>query len=153
MLNFLNFGDHLEFWQKLKKSFISKTVRVRVISSYFLTIWLSEIFGILPLKNVKFLKFRPPSSVLSEIKNVGYLKNLQRSWFCTSFDLMQKGMGWTLHMIMCVLLCYSVSFHMLQLLLTGRPISSFVCSDWENGPVDIYIASAVILRLSHKTQK
>ena len=27
-------------------------------------------------------------------------------------------------MIMCVLLCYSVSFHMLQLLLTGRPISS-----------------------------
>ena len=34
-------------------------------------------------------------------------------------------MGWTLHMIMCVLLCYPVSFHMLQLLLTGRPISSF----------------------------
>ena len=28
-------------------------------------------------------------------------------------------------MIMCVLLCYPVSFHMLQLLLTGRPISSF----------------------------
>ena len=56
-------------------------------------------------------------------------------------------------MLMCVLLCYPVSFHMLQLLLTGRPISSFVCSDWENGPVDIYIASAVILRLSHKTQK
>ena len=35
-------------------------------------------------------------------------------------------MGWTLHMIMCVLLCYPVSFHMLQLLLTGRPISSFM---------------------------
>ena len=30
-------------------------------------------------------------------------------------------------MIMCVLLCYPVSFHMLQLLLTGRPISSFDC--------------------------
>ena len=29
-------------------------------------------------------------------------------------------------MIMCVLLCYPVSFHMLQLLLTGRPISSFL---------------------------
>ena len=28
-------------------------------------------------------------------------------------------------MIMCVLLCYPVSFHMLQLLLTGHPISSF----------------------------
>ena len=27
-------------------------------------------------------------------------------------------------MIMCILLCYPVSFHMLQLLLTGRPISS-----------------------------
>ena len=27
-------------------------------------------------------------------------------------------------MIMCVLLCYPVSFRMLQLLLTGRPISS-----------------------------
>ena len=28
-------------------------------------------------------------------------------------------------MIMCVLLCCPVSFHMLQLLLTGRPISSY----------------------------
>ena len=28
-------------------------------------------------------------------------------------------------MIMCVLLCYPVSIHMLQLLSTGRPISSF----------------------------
>ena len=57
-------------------SFISKTVRDRAISNQFLTIWILEIFGILPLKNVKFLKFRPPSSILSEIKNVGYLKNL-----------------------------------------------------------------------------
>ena len=29
-------------------------------------------------------------------------------------------------MIMCVLLGYPISFHMLQLLLTGRPISRFV---------------------------
>ena len=28
-------------------------------------------------------------------------------------------------MIICVLLCYHVSFHMLQLLLTGQPISSY----------------------------
>ena len=28
------------------------------------------------LKSVKFLKFHPPSSILSEIENVGYLKNL-----------------------------------------------------------------------------
>ena len=34
-------------------------------------------------------------------------------------------MGLTLHMIMCFLLCYPVSFHMLQLLLTGHPISSY----------------------------
>ena len=38
--------------------------------------------------------------------------------FCKRF------MGWTLRMIMCVLLCYPVSIHMLQLLSTGRPISS-----------------------------
>ena len=37
-------------------------------------------------------------------------------------------MGWTLHMIMCVLLCYPVSIHMSQLLSTGRPISSFLIS-------------------------
>ena len=54
--------------------FISKTVRDRAISSSFLTIWILEIFGKLPLKNVKF---RPPSSIFSEIKNVGYLKNLK----------------------------------------------------------------------------
>ena len=34
-------------------------------------------------------------------------------------------MGWTLHMIMCVLLCYPVSIHMSHLLSTGHPISSF----------------------------
>ena len=39
--------------------------------------------------------------------------------FCKGF------MGWTLYMIMCVLLCYPVSIHMSQLLSTGRPISSF----------------------------
>ena len=54
-------------------SFISKTVTDRAISNKFLTIWILEIFGILPLKNIKF---RPPSSILSEIENVGYLKNL-----------------------------------------------------------------------------
>ena len=53
--------------------FISKNVRDRAISSKFLTIWILEVFGILPLKN---FKFRPPSSILSEIENVGYLKNL-----------------------------------------------------------------------------
>ena len=38
-------------------------------------------------------------------------------------------------MIMCVLLCYPISIHMLQLLSTGRPISSFLMwSDLTLGP-------------------
>ena len=40
------------------------------------------------------------------------------------YNFCKKFMGWTLHMIMCVLLCYPVSIYMLQLLSTGRPISS-----------------------------
>ena len=40
------------------------------------------------------------------------------------YNFGKRFMGWTLHMIMCVLLCYPVSIHMLQLLSTGRPISS-----------------------------
>ena len=41
------------------------------------------------------------------------------------YNFGKRFMGWTLHMIMCVLLCYPVSFHISQLLSTGRPISSF----------------------------
>ena len=40
------------------------------------------------------------------------------------YNFGKRFMGWTLHMIMCVLLCYPVSIHMLQLLSTGHPISS-----------------------------
>ena len=40
------------------------------------------------------------------------------------YNFGKRFMGWILHMIMCVLLCYPVSIHMLQLLSTGRPISS-----------------------------
>ena len=42
------------------------------------------------------------------------------------YNFAKRFMGWTLHMIMCVLLCYPVSIHMLQLLSTGRPISSYL---------------------------
>ena len=44
-------------------------------------------------------------------------------------------------MIMCVLLCYPVSFHMLQLLSTGRPISSLflLCVHVEKIPVITYL--------------
>ena len=41
------------------------------------------------------------------------------------YNFGKRFMGWTLHMIMCVLLCYPVSIHMSQLLSTGRPISSY----------------------------
>ena len=41
------------------------------------------------------------------------------------YNFCKRFMGWTLHMIMCVLLCYPVSIHMSQLLSTGRPISSY----------------------------
>ena len=40
------------------------------------------------------------------------------------YNFGKRFMGWTLHMIMCVLLCYPVSIYMSQLLSTGRPISS-----------------------------
>ena len=40
------------------------------------------------------------------------------------YNYCKRFMGWTLHMIMCALLCYPVSIHMSQLLLTGCPISS-----------------------------
>ena len=42
------------------------------------------------------------------------------------YNFGKRFMGLTLHMIMCVLLCYPVSIHMSQLLSTGRPISSFI---------------------------
>ena len=42
------------------------------------------------------------------------------------YNFAKRFMGWTLHMIMCVLLCYPLSIHMSQLLSTGRPISSLI---------------------------
>ena len=42
------------------------------------------------------------------------------------YNFGERFMGWTLHMIMCVLLCYPVSIHMSQLLSTGCPISSLI---------------------------
>ena len=75
MLNFPNFGRHLEFWQKLKMSFISKTLRDRVISSKVWTLWVLETLYIVPVKKVKFPEFCPPSWILAEIENVVYLEN------------------------------------------------------------------------------
>ena len=47
-------------------------------------------------------------------------------------------------MIMCVLLCYPVSFHMLQLLLTGCSISSFEKQDGRNASFFSVMKSAYI---------
>ena len=41
------------------------------------------------------------------------------------YNFGKRFMRWTLHMIMCVLLCYPLSIHMSLQLSTGRPISSF----------------------------
>ena len=65
--------------------------------------------------------------------------------FCKMF------MGWTLHMIMCVLLCYPVSIHMSQLLSTGRPISSFICNktNFKLYPVQCSLSSAISRVCTH----
>ena len=48
-----------KFWWKLKM-FILKIITDGAILCKFWTLWVLEILGILPLKNVEFLKFRPP---------------------------------------------------------------------------------------------
>ena len=54
MLNFPNFGCHFEFWQKLKMSFMLKTVRDTEILRKFWTGWVLETLDIVPLKKVEF---------------------------------------------------------------------------------------------------
>ena len=54
------------------------------ICFYLLNRWVGPCYSI-KLKNVKFLKFRPPSSILSEIENVGYLENLIDRVILTKF--------------------------------------------------------------------
>ena len=51
------------------------------------------------------------------------------------YNVGKRFMGWTLHMIMCVLLCCPVSIHMSQLLSTRHPISSCI------GTVYLYLPS------------
>ena len=54
-----DFGCHLEFWWKLKMSFISKSDKV--ISSNVLTLWVLETLDIVPVKKVEFPEFCQPS--------------------------------------------------------------------------------------------
>ena len=42
-------------------SFISKTLREKVISSNVWTLWVLEILDIVPVKKVEFPEFCPPS--------------------------------------------------------------------------------------------
>ena len=50
-----------EFWRKLKMSFISKTVRERVILSNGCSLWILATLDIVPVKKVEFQEFCPPS--------------------------------------------------------------------------------------------
>ena len=58
------------------------------------------------------------------------------------YNFGKRFMGWTLHMIMCVLLCYPLSIHMSQLLSTGRPISSLKWT-WVQAKIDLSIEAQV----------
>ena len=64
-VEFPNFGRHLEFWQKLQMSFISKTLGDRVISSNVWTLWILETLDIVPVKKSLI------SRILSAILNFG----------------------------------------------------------------------------------
>ena len=55
----LIFGHHLEFWQKWKMSFISKTIRDRAISGKFCTQRVLGNTPVAPLENLDFSDFRP----------------------------------------------------------------------------------------------
>ena len=50
---------------------------------------------------------------------------MKRGLVILLYNFGKRFMGWTLHMIMCVLLCYPVSIRMSQLQSTGHPISSY----------------------------
>ena len=56
-----DFGCHLKFWWKLKMSFISKTLRDKVISSNVWTLWVLETLDIVPVKKLEFPEFCRPS--------------------------------------------------------------------------------------------
>ena len=66
------------------------------------------------------------------------------------YNFAKRFMGWTLHMIMCVLLCYPVSIHMSQLLSTGRPISSLCLLLLFFAVPFVYIFSTGIKKKSEK---
>ena len=61
ILTFMNFGHHLEFWQKWKILFISKTIRDRLILGNFWIPRVPSTTPVAPLKNLDFSDFRPPS--------------------------------------------------------------------------------------------
>ena len=96
---------------------ISLTVRDRAISSKFSTHRVSKECNVCNFQK----KFPLP-------KNGGHFEflnwQMKQGLVRLLYNFGKRFMGWTLHMIMCVLLCYPVSIHMSQLLSTGRPISS-----------------------------
>ena len=101
----------------MEKHKLALTVQNRVISLKFSTHRLSKKCT---LGNFQKIFLFPK---LAAILNFRIFAKNRETVIC--FYLLNKRLiGWTLHMIMCVLLCYPVSIHMSQLQATGRPISS-----------------------------
>ena len=77
---------------------------------------------------------------------------MKRGLVILLYNFGKRFMGWTLHMIMCVL-CYPVSIRMSQLQSTGRPISSF-CSNQEKAlHINVLELKAMFLALKSLQNK
>ena len=101
----------------MEKHKLALTVQNRVISLKFSTHRVSKKCT---LGNFQKIFLFPK---MAAILNFRIFAKNRKTGIC--FYLLNKRLiGWTLHMIMCVLLCYPVSIHMSQLQATGRPISS-----------------------------
>ena len=102
----------------MEKHKLALTVQNRVISLKFSTHRVSKKCT---LGNFQKIFLFPK---MAAILNFRIFAKNRKTGIC--FYLLNKRLiGWTLHMIMCVLLCYPVSIHMSQLQATGRPISSY----------------------------
>ena len=105
----------------MEKHKLALTVQNRVISLKFSTHRVSKKCT---LGNFQKIFLFPK---MAAILNFRIFAKNRKTGIC--FCLLNKRLiGWTLHMIMCVLLCYPVSIHMSQLQATGRPISSLLLS-------------------------
>ena len=103
----------------MEKHKLALTVQNRVISLKFSTHRVSKKCT---LGNFQKIFLFPK---MAAILNFRIFAKNRKTGICL-YLLNKRLIGWTLYMIMCVLLCYPVSIHMSQLQATGRPISSFL---------------------------